>query len=75
MVCPHPGEELQRVFEGSYVARAGRMLCGLCGELLYVAEERSATVRAREGATGDYPPMCDISTLGRSVVAAERISE
>ena len=37
MSCRHPLEELQRVYEGSAVPRTDRMLCGLCGELQYLA--------------------------------------
>lgn len=37
VTCPHPSEERQRVFEGQERPRADRMLCGLCGELLYLA--------------------------------------
>lgn len=37
MSCRHPFEELQRVYEGRLVARTDRMLCGLCGELQYLA--------------------------------------
>ncbi|MBI5949042.1 MAG: hypothetical protein HY875_12960 [Chloroflexi bacterium] len=35
-MCPHPEEEHQRVFEGRPLPLPGRMLCGLCGELLYL---------------------------------------
>ena len=47
MSCRHPSEEMQRVFEGRLVARDDRLLCGLCGELLYI------TVRPAPAAVTD----------------------
>jgi len=37
MPCPHPVEERLRVYEGTATPRSDRLLCGLCGELLYEA--------------------------------------
>lgn len=39
MACSHPAEELQRVYEGTPVAREDRDLCGLCGLIVYRAVE------------------------------------
>ncbi|GAB4336474.1 MAG: hypothetical protein Kow0010_24340 [Dehalococcoidia bacterium] len=35
MRCTHPVEELRPVYEGRAVARDDRVLCGLCGDLIY----------------------------------------
>ena len=35
MPCTHPAEERLRVYEGTATPRTDRLLCGLCGELLY----------------------------------------
>lgn len=45
MTCRHPLEEMQRVFEGSAVPRTDRLMCGLCGELQYLAVRMTAIER------------------------------
>ncbi|MGE5594944.1 MAG: hypothetical protein ACM3S1_02780 [Hyphomicrobiales bacterium] len=34
--CPHPPEERQHVFAAARTPLPDRLLCGLCGELLFV---------------------------------------
>ncbi len=38
----HPREELQRLYSSALTIQTDRLLCGLCGELLYVLDEAGA---------------------------------
>lgn len=40
--CPHPPEEWQRLFAPDLTIRPDRVLCGLCGETLYVTPRPAA---------------------------------
>jgi len=57
MSCPHPNEERQLVYEGSTRPKTDRLLCGLCGEIVYVPDV---------GAPGAEPE-------GRPALQADRI--
>lgn len=53
-MCLHPQEERQRVFEGRPLPRVDRVLCSLCGELLYLppAAAPKRVAMAAPGAEG-----------------------
>ena len=40
MRCEHPREERQRVYAGTARPAADREYCGLCGEVIYLAQQR-----------------------------------
>ncbi|MFN0147027.1 MAG: hypothetical protein ACKVT1_10985 [Dehalococcoidia bacterium] len=52
MACTHPLEERRLVYEATATARTDRLLCALCGELVYapspagVAQPAKAPTRA-----------------------------
>lgn len=52
MTCRHPLEELQRVYEGRIEPRTDRLLCGLCGEMQYLAARLTSV--ERDEWTGSY---------------------
>jgi hypothetical protein len=67
MSCRHPLEELQRVYEGRMEPRTDRLLCGLCGEMQYLAVRMTPVERDEWTGTyrGDVIP-------GRSEVQVRR---
>jgi hypothetical protein len=57
MRCQHPPEELQRVYEGTATPRTDRLLCSLCGELLYLTPgQPQAPASERERDSGVASP-------------------
>jgi hypothetical protein len=57
MACMHPPEERQRVYEGRALPRNDRLLCGLCGELLYVGcGDGAAAMRAARAVRAERDP-------------------
>jgi hypothetical protein len=45
--CEHPREDLQRIYKPSLTIYSDRLLCGLCGELIFLPDPWARQCRYR----------------------------